>query len=183
LTRFQPRRVEAEVVWDSMRAVAGTLNRDMYGLPVGPPLDERELIGNYRRWHTSPPAEANRRAIYLVVRRSFRFPALSAFDPPENVSSCGQRDCTIVPNQALTLLNSRSVRHQAAAFAERLLREAAHNPEALAALAWQYAYGRPITADERREATAFLRERDDLRTATAELCVALFNTNEFIYLP
>jgi hypothetical protein len=187
LTRFQPRRVEAEVVWDSIRAVAGTLNRKMYGLPIGPPLDQRELIGNYRKWPSSPPAEANRRAVYIVVRRSFRFPALSAFDLPENVSSCGQRDRTIVPNQALTLLNNRTIREQAGAFAERLLRETDGSPEALAARAWRYVYGRTMSDDERREVVAFLRGRNQAtetwKTAVEDLCVALFNTNEFLYLP
>jgi hypothetical protein len=191
LTRFQPRRAEAEVVWDGMRAVAGTLNRTLYGLPAAPPLDERELIGNYRKWPAGPAEEADRRAVYIQVRRSFRFPALSAFDPPENVSSCGRRDCTVVPNQALTLLNSRTVREQARAFAGRLLRETDRSPEAVAARAWLYAYGRAIADDERRAAVAFLRTReaapagatDPRKAAFEELCVALFSTNEFIYLP
>jgi hypothetical protein len=186
LTRFQPRRVDAEVVWDSMRAVAGTLNRKAYGLPVSPPLDERELIGNYRKWHESAPEEANRRAVYLVVRRSFRFPALSAFDPPENVSSCGQRDCTVVPNQALTLLNNHATRDQANAFADRLLRETDGSSDAVTARAWDYVYGRAPADDERRRVTAFLEVREkasDRKTAVAELCAALFGTNEFLYLP
>jgi hypothetical protein len=192
LTRFQPRRVEAEVVWDSMRAVSGTLQRKMHGLPIVPPLDPRELIGNYRSWSTSPLEEANRRAVYVVVRRSFRFPALSAFDLPENVSSCGQRDSTIVPNQALTLLNNRTIREQASVFAERLLRETDRSPEAVAARAWRYLYGRTISAEELREVVTFLRARErtfppeatDPRTdAVAELGVALFNTTEFFYLP
>jgi hypothetical protein len=181
LGRFQPRRVEAEVVWDGMRAVAGTFDRRMYGLPVFPPLDGRELIGNYKKWPADPPAAANRRAVYVVVRRSFRFPALGAFDPPDNVSSCGRRDVTIVPGQALTLLNNRAARDQAAAFADRLLRETDGRPEAVVARAWLIAYGRPIADDERRDAVAFLGACD--KVAVTELCVALFNTNEFVYLP
>jgi hypothetical protein len=190
LMRFQPRRVEGEVVWDSMRAVAGTLNRKMYGLPFLPPLDARELIGNYKKWTPSPREEANRRAVYILTRRSFRFPALSAFDPPENIASCGRRDCTIVPNQALTLLNNRGTREQAGALAARLLRETDGTPEAVAARAWEYLYNRPISADERKVVLAFLQERaraiDDAGAAKAaitDLCVALFNTNEFLYLP
>jgi hypothetical protein len=192
LTRFQPRRVEAEVIWDSMRAVAGTLNRTMHGLPAAPPLDPRELIGNYRTWPNPLPGEANRRAVYIVVRRSFRFPALSAFDLPENVSSCGQRDSTIVPNQALTLLNNRTIREQAGAFAGRLLRETDRSPEAVATRAWLYVYGRTISEEELRATVLFLRARekaappeatDPWKEAVAELCVALFNTNELIYLP
>jgi mono/diheme cytochrome c family protein len=187
--RFQPRRVEAEVVWDGIRVAAGTLDRRMFGPPVFPPLDDRELIGNYRKWSASPAGEADRRAIYIVTRRSFRFPALGAFDLPDNAASCSQRDRTVVPGQALTLLNNRSVRDQAGAFASRLLRETDRRPETIAERAWLIAYGRPITAGERKDAVAFLRAREkeggaqSLRTAVTELCVALFNTNEFIYLP
>jgi hypothetical protein len=191
LARFQPRRVEAEAVWDSVRAVAGTLDRKLYGLPVFPPLDPRELIGSYKKWPAGPPEDANRRAIYIVARRSFRFPALGAFDPPENVSSCGQRDATIVPNQALTLLNNNTVREQAAAFAARLIRETSGSNEAIVARAWMHAFGRPIADGERRESLAFLQgcekqaagADDPHKAAVTELCVGLFNANEFIYLP
>jgi hypothetical protein len=184
LTRFQPYRLEAEVIWDSIRAAAGTLDLTMFGLPIAPPLDEQEQLGNYRKWPTSTPEEANRRALYILVKRSFRFPTLSAFDLPDNITSCGRRDITTVPNQALTLLNNRSMREQAAAFAARLLKAARGHPEAVLARAWLQAYGRPIAPEERGQALAFLRERSadgDVKGALTELCLALFNTNEFIY--
>jgi hypothetical protein len=192
LTHFQPRRLEAEVIWDLQRAVAGTLDRTLYDLPFAPPLDAQEQIGNFRKWPASLPAEANRRGLYLLVKRSFRFPVFSAFDLPDNVSSCGQRDVTTVPTQALTLLNNHTVHDQARAFAQRLLRETDSSPAAVAALAWEYAYGRTIADDERRQVVAFLDERrgalppdtpDAVRHAVEEFCLALFNTNEFIYLP
>jgi hypothetical protein len=191
LARFQPRRLEAEAVWDSIRAVAGTLNRTLYGLPFAPPLDEQEQIGNFRKWPVSTPEEEDRRAVYLLVKRSFRFPMLSAFDLPENTASCGRRDITTVPNQALTLMNNRTIRQQAAAFADRLLRESRGDPSAIPARAWTLAYGRHITPEEYETVEDFLRTRiqasaddsdDATRTAIEELCLALFNTNEFIYL-
>ena len=147
------------MVWDNIRAAAGTLDLTMYGLPIAPPLDEQEQLGNYRKWPTSTPEEANRRALYILVKRSFRFPMLSAFDLPDNITSCGRRDITTVPNQALTLLNNRTMREQAAAFAARLLKETEGDLEAAPARAWLHAYGRPISADERAQALAFLRER------------------------
>jgi hypothetical protein len=184
LTRFQPHRLEAEVVWDNLRAAAGTLDLTMFGLPIAPPLDEQEQLGNYRKWPASTPEEANRRAIYILVKRSFRFPMLSAFDLPDNISSCGRRDITTVPNQALTLLNNRSMRDQASAFAKRLIADTNGQLDAIPARAWLLAYGRSITPDERQQTLAFLRERSrggDLKPALGELCLALFNTNEFIY--
>jgi cytochrome c553 len=192
LTRFQPRRFEAEVIWDLQRAVAGTLDLTMYGLSFAPPLDAQEQIGNFRKWPASLPREAHRRGLYILVKRSFRFPLFGVFDLPDNVTSCGQRDITTVPNQALALLNNRLVVEQARAFAWRLLAETDGTPAAVAALAWAYAYGRPLDDEERRRVMDFLQARErawaatssePLRRAVEELCLALFNTNEFIYLP
>jgi hypothetical protein len=127
-----------------------------------------------------------------MVSRSFRFPMLSAFDLPDNVSSCGRRDVTTVPNQALTLLNNGTIREQASAFAERLVRESRGDPSTLARLAWRYAYGREISREELRRAVEFLAGSDDSSfgargepdaKAVEALCLALFNTNEFIYIP
>jgi hypothetical protein len=188
LTRYQPRRLEAEAIWDSLRSVAGTLDGTMFGLPFAPPLDDQEQIGNFRKWPTSTPEESNRRAVYILVKRSFRFPTLSAFDLPDNISSCGQRDITTVPNQALTMLNNRTIKEQSEAFAERLLRETGGDPTAIARLAWNYAYSRDITDNEREKVVEFIGARtsesgDALKTVVAELCLALFNTNEFTYMP
>ena len=106
------------------------------------------------------------------------------------ISSCPQRDITTVPNQALALLNNKSFEEQAALFAQRLVHEAGEKPADIAALAWKYAYGRPIAADERERAVDFLSSHDStgepgrsLKQAVDELCLALFNTNEFLYLP
>jgi hypothetical protein len=182
ISRFQPHRLEAEDIWDGIRAVAGTLDLTMYGLPIAPPLDEQEQLGNYRKWPTSLPEEANRRALYILVRRSFRFPVLSAFDLPDNISSCGRRDATVVPNQALTLMNNRTMREQAAAFADRLLRENKGNVASVPGTAWPYVYGRPIDQEEKQKVSGFLAANGNDRHAVTELCLALFTTNEFIYL-
>ena len=107
---------------------------------------------------------------------------LSAFDLPDTVTSCGRRDITTVPNQALTLLNNSTMKTQAAAFADRLLRETDGNLGTIPARAWACAYGRPIAPDEERQVATFLNSHSDKKSAVAELCLAIFNTNEFIYL-
>jgi hypothetical protein len=89
-----------------------------------------------------------------------------------------------VPNQGLTLLNNRTMREQAAAFAARLLKESGGRLEAIPARAWLSAYGRAIAPDEQERTLGFLRERSaggDLKDAVTELGLAIFNTNEFIY--
>jgi hypothetical protein len=183
LTRYQPRRLEAEAVWDSLLVTSGKLNPTMFGLPFAPPLDPQEQIGNFRKWPVSTPEESYRRAIYVLVKRSFRFPTLSAFDLPDNVTSCGRRDITTVPNQALTLLNNRLVQELAGDFAARLLRETDGRPATVAEHAWRVAYGRAITPAERTTALQFLGNgRQTSPDLLKEFCLGLFNTNEFIYL-
>ncbi len=46
------------------------------------------------------------RSIYLIQKRTVRVPWLETFDLPENSVSCPQRETSIVPSQALTLLNA-----------------------------------------------------------------------------
>src|SRR5262249_50690972 len=142
---------------------------------------------------TKDVAEHTRRSVYLLVRRTFIYPLFAAFDPPELMTSCPRRTQTIVPTQALTLLNSPLAREQSLAFARRLLKECRQRPEDIVARAWLLAFSRPITPTETDRALAFLRTRTAALAGTggapkpqeaalAELCLALFNTIEFVYV-
>jgi hypothetical protein len=183
LGHFPRRRLEGEAIRDSLLTCAGTLNAKAFGPPVVPPLSRQELTGLFDakgKWPvTKNSAEHTRRSVYLLVRRTLVYPMFAAFDPPEIMASCPRRVPTVVPTQALTLLNSPLARAQAAAFARRLLRECGNNPEKLVARAWQLAFGRPITRAETERAMAFLRKKE---TALPDLCLALFNANEFVYV-
>ena len=195
LSSFPSRRLSAEEVWDHLHATAGTLERQSHGPPFVPPLSDEELRGVYdieqnpaRKWPVT--AEQNRRAIYLLNRRSFRFPFFEAFDPPNNSVSCPTRQTTTVPAQALTLLNNDIVALQAIALGERLVREAGDNETDQLGLAWLLAYSRDITPEEQQAAGDFLAQaRASYQSrgldraaerALADLCLALFNSAEFI---
>jgi hypothetical protein len=193
LGHFPRRRLEGEEIRDAMLACAGQLNVKRFGKPVVPPLAREELTGLFdakNKWPvTQDPAAHSRRSVYLLVRRTFTYPMFSAFDPPESMSSCARRLQTIVPAQALTLLNSPVAREQAAAFARRILQEAGGDPEGAIDRAWLLTYGRPITQSEAQRAREFLNQRIQLlagskpdETAMAELCLVLFNGNEFVFV-
>src|SRR5262249_47593300 len=126
LSHFPRRRLDAEAIWDSMHSCAGTLNLKRLGPPVVPPLTKDEMTGLFQadeKWKvTTDPAEHNRRGIYLFVRRTFLFPMFDAFDSPEVMTSCERRMETIVPAQALALLNSQMAAEQSRAFAARLVK-------------------------------------------------------------
>jgi hypothetical protein len=189
LWHFPRRRLEGEAIRDAMLACAGTLNPKPFGPAVVPPLSASELTGLFDargKWPvTKDPAEQTRRSVYVLVRRTFLYPMFAAFDPPEVMTSCPRRLQTIVPTQALTLLNSPLAREQAAAFARRLRHECGTDPGAAVARAWRLAFGRPATPAESDRAREFLRTRGasaDADTALADLCLALFNANEFVYV-
>lgn len=101
------------------------------------------------------------------------------------MTSCARRVQTVVPTQALALLNSPLAREQALAFARRLVKECGEASEKQVSRAWLLAFGRPPTPSESERALAFLRKRSDsapCEAALAELCLALFNANEFVYV-
>jgi hypothetical protein len=183
LWHFPRRRLEGEAIRDSMLACAGTLNLQPFGPAMVPPLSRQELTGLFGakdKWPvTKDASQYTRRSVYLLVRRTFLYPMFAAFDPPEVMTSCPCRLQTVVPTQALTLLNSPQARARSAAFARRLRKECDDNPEKLVARAWQLAFGRPASPTETARALAFLKKG---KNALADLCLALFNTNEFIYL-
>jgi hypothetical protein len=170
-------------------AVAGTLNLKPFGPPVVPPLGKEELTGLFdskSKWPVTKDAtEYTRRSVYLLVRRTFLYPLFAQFDPPEVMTSCARRQQTIVPTQALALLNSPLAREQAREFAKRLFHECSDSPADQAARAWLLSFGRPITARESERSLSFLRARtaaSSPEAALTELCLALFNANEFVFV-
>jgi hypothetical protein len=195
LWHYPRRRLEGEAIRDSMLACAGTLNLKPGGPPVIPPLGKEELTGLFNakeKWEvTTDMTEHSRRSAYLLVRRTFAYPMFAAFDPPELMTSCPGRQQTVVPTQALTLLNGPVAQQQARAFAKRIRqadssfsagkagRTDVPNWEEMVARAWLLAYGRPISAKESEQAVQSLRAR---KITLEQLCLALFNSNEFVFL-
>jgi Protein of unknown function (DUF1553)/Protein of unknown function (DUF1549)/Planctomycete cytochrome C len=202
LSRFPRRRLEAEIVWDHLHAAAGTLNPKMYGPAIVPPVDAEALktLLNARWKVTEDPVERNRRGIYLVVRRSLPLPLFETFNIAGSVESCPARQNTVVASQALTLLNNDAILEQAQTLAGRLLRECPDDVRAQVRRAWLLVFSRPVTESEETQALAFLARRTaSLGTsrpslapigaeasahggALAEWCLALVNTNEFLYI-
>jgi hypothetical protein len=190
LWHFPRRRLEGEALRDHMLACTGSLNLKPFGPPVVPPLSSQELTGLFDakgKWPvTGGSAEHRRRSVYLLVRRTFLYPLFAAFDPAEVMTSCPRRIQTIVPAQALTLLNSPLARELAGAFARRLLRDRADRPDDAVPRAWLLAFGRPITPSETERVLSFLKKGQmnsaDREAALTQLCLALFNANEFAYV-
>jgi hypothetical protein len=155
LWRMNRRRLEAEALWDTVHAAAGTLNLKLGGRPVVPPLAEDEIAPLRERWHwpvSADPAEHTRRGMYILVRRNFRFPMFEVFDAPVSSVSCPARDVTTVAPQALWSLNNGNVYRQAQAFAGRVVSEAGVEPHRWVDRAWMIALARPPSPAEKQEA-------------------------------
>ena len=203
LWRMNRTRLEAETLWDSMLSIAGTLNLKMYGRPAIPPLSEEELVGTYGRWPiVAVPADHYRRGIYILAQRNLTFPMFEAFDNPQSAVSCPRRDVTTVTPQALWFLNNRIAFEQAGAFAARLVSRNGENQGGWVDDAWRLALNRPPSDQEKQEALELLSTRahqiekarwtelspglEDLplskAAALTELCLSLFNLNEFLYI-
>ena len=187
LARQNPRRLTGEALRDSMLAVAGRLIERGGGPPIWPDLPEEVLKANpaflddnkekTKGWYPSPKEKTFVRSIFLVQKRTVRVPMLETFDQPENAVSCARRNVSTVAPQALTLLNSPFATEMAQSFAERVQREAASDPNRQVERAFTLALQRPPSERERAACQHLCEQR-----SLPELCRALLNLNEFIYI-
>jgi len=189
-SHFDMRRLSAEETRDSILAVDGRLNPAMYGPSVYPEISAEALATQSvpgKGWGKSPPAEQSRRSVYIHVKRSLITPLLASLDFPETDTSCEARFCTTQPGQALSMLNSKFLNEAAAAFAQRLAREAGDDPVARITLALRLALGRRPEPGEIERGVRFvdaLRSKHGLTDDAAwkSYCLTVLNRNEFMYL-
>jgi hypothetical protein len=175
-SRMNRLRLEGEAVRDAMLAASGRLNPKAGGPGVVLPDLGRAAGGSRAVAVTADAREHARRSVYLLARRNLRDPFLESFDQPDSNQSCPKRERSTTAPQALALLNSADAMTAAKALAERIAREADAEPQRVAR-AYRLVLGRDPTATERERATAFLKT-----SPPSELCRALFNLNEFLYL-
>ncbi|HYH67360.1 MAG TPA: DUF1549 and DUF1553 domain-containing protein [Urbifossiella sp.] len=176
LSRMNRLRLEGEAVRDALLAASGRLNPKAGGPGVVLPELARAAGGSRPVPVTADAAEHTRRSVYLFARRNLRDPFLEAFDLPDNNNSCPKRERSTTAPQALALLNSADATAAAKALAERVTRDA-DTESGRVALAYRLVLGRNATPAEQALAAGFLEE-----SPLSELCRALFNLNEFVYL-
>jgi mono/diheme cytochrome c family protein len=198
--RMNRQRLEAEAIRDSLLKVSGELATKAGGPALV--LENQENTGEYKS-HVNPPTYRHRRprpsqeferTVYLPVMRNNPTAGdkiRSFFDFVDPAGLTGQRNQTVMPTQSLFLLNNDLVRKRAGTLAKELI--AAHPDEdARLESLWLRAWNRPITAEERTNARAFLQEMTPLlkkpRAPAAleaarwqELCHSLLASNAFIY--
>jgi hypothetical protein len=162
LWRTAPRRLEAEAVRDGTLYVCGRL--DPAG--GGPELDERQGLASRRR------------SLYFRHNPEKRMEFLAIFDGA-GATECYARTHTIVPQQALAMLNSAIALDGADALAKKLSEGGSSGPAAFVAAAFETVLSRPPSAPEREECARFLAAGDSPR-ARSTLIHVLLNHHEFV---
>jgi mono/diheme cytochrome c family protein len=157
LSYFPPRRMEAEVLRDSILAVSGELSPDAGGPGVFPEINEdlanqpRLIMGQAAPAYQPSPTrrERNRRTIYTSQKRSIVNPVVEQFNGPNMDESCDRREASIVPTQVFALFNSKFANDTALAFAVRL-QKTANTPSGQIDQAYRLIAGR-LPKEEQRD--------------------------------
>ena len=188
--RFNMRRLTAEELRDSVLATTGRLNRKMGGPSIFIKLAPEVLATSSTKggkWGNSPPEEQTRRSVYIKVKRSIVPPILQDFDLADTDGTCPVRFRSILPTQALAMMNSAFVNEEAVSFAERLRSEAPDDPRRQVGLALEIALARSATARELDYGMEFvevmMREHKlSSEDAFNRFALLVLNLNEFFFV-
>ncbi len=192
LWRMRSRRLEGEIIRDSMLVVSGRFE-------PGPPehgsvvtdLGDGCLV---RQLDPEPLFQSQTfRSVYLPTCRFFVPEILEIFDGPSPSLVTGARAVTNVPSQTLYLLNNDFVVEQSQAAAQRLLKDGAGKQQRIDLL-YQTAFNRRPTSSEFESAIEFIQNAQQtlsqrgqpnekaVQTAWAAFCQAVFTSAEFRYI-
>jgi hypothetical protein len=155
---------------------------------------------------TADPKLHTRRSLYLFAKRNVRQPLLEAFDQPDTLGPCAVRGRSTFAPQSLILMNGPLAAEQSKRMAASLMAAGGTEKDWIDA-AYRRAVGRGATADEQKKLTAFLtaqtklladrkgkgedigavpdlpKDADPVKArALADVCLAVFNLNEFVYV-
>ncbi|MBC8355959.1 MAG: PSD1 domain-containing protein [Planctomycetes bacterium] len=168
--RWPRRRLAAESIRDSVLVATGELDRSLGGVSIPPETEERNL----------------RRTIYLFQQRSAMPSVMEMFDAPTGIASCSRRSVSTVALQPLFMLNSKFMARRATALAKSVMEVAGNEMDRQITVAFQRTLSREPELDELAIARTILgSENEDSPSSSRlmQLCHALLNLNEFVYIP
>jgi hypothetical protein len=178
LWRMNRRRLEAEEIRDGVLTVAGRLDLRLGGPSYQDFVIEQPQNSPHYQYHLFDPddSRSHRRSIYRFIVRSQPQPFLTTLDCADPSMSVEKRNESLTALQALALLNNRFMLVMASRFGERLEQDAG-DLQSRVERAYRLALGRPPTAEERTAMMAFAG-----RFGLANMCRAVFNLNEFLFV-
>ena len=186
LWRQNLKRLESEIIRDSILAVSGRLDRNSFGppVPVSKPVSGLSMVETAGGGH-------NRRSVYVFARRVYPLKFMEIFDSPIMAVNCTRRMNSTNVLQSFAQLNSNFVVKASRDAAQRIT-QAAREPTSLVDAAYRTIIGRGPSKEEQSTCLDFLTEQtvaysgdqankaDEL--AFADLCHMLLCTNEFLYI-
>jgi cytochrome c553 len=153
LSRMPLKRMEGEVLRDSLLAVSGRLDATPYGRPDAISANGDGLVtaqaAGHQKW---------RRSIYVLKRRTQPLTILQNFDVAGMDPNCIERSESIVAPQALHLKNNLQVRQLAKSLAARIWNESEDDPQRQVQAAYRIIAAREPTPQETQIARAALGE-------------------------
>jgi|SRR5579871_1909651 len=161
LSRMPLKRMEAEAVYDTMLLVSGKLDESRFGPPEPVVIRDDGLVtpvGTARGWH---------RGIYVEQRRTKLPTVMESFDLPAMSPNCVDRSISVIAPQALHMMNDSMIEQLAAAFAERVSKEAGADPQKQVERAYWIALSRPPTVEERRASVETIQKLRSLQGSAA----------------
>jgi mono/diheme cytochrome c family protein len=191
VSRMPLRRMDAEVLNDTLIFLAGRLDETRFGIPEPVLVRDDGLV---------VPIETDkgwRRSIYVEQRRTEIPTILDNFDLPPMSPNCVERPESTVSLQALYLMNNGMVRQLADSLASRVRHEAGADPQKEVESVYWIALSRPPGAEERKDSLDALGKLRKLeknasggsvtdeiadQRALAKLCHTVFNSASFIYI-
>lgn len=210
LSGMSLRRLEAEMIRDSMLAISGKLNSKPFGEPVPVMVDSfgQFVVGIENLSAGRPGAlidmqgEDFRRSVYVQVRRSRPLGLLDTFDAPRMDPNCDLRRTSTVAPQSLLLMNNDFLQDRSNDLARRIVAEAGSDRSDQIKLAWELAFCKSPSDDQIVQAMNFigretavladspqavsLAEKDKSQTPTmlalSSFCQTLLSSNRFLYI-
>ena len=195
LSRMPLRRMDAEVLHDSILKVTGRLDPERFGRPVNVTKQESGEI-------VPDATEAGwRRAVYVLRKRRLPVTLLEVFDAPKPAPNCTERRESNVAPQALQMMNGAAALEHVRYLAGRLIDELPAKTAGQISAAYERILSRPPTTAEARMAAQDLTaleehwfaQLDETRyvgprvaaarwMALGSFAHALLNSAEFVYI-
>ncbi len=193
LSHMNLRRMEAEVIRDSILAASGKLNVEVGGPGIKPRLPAELIPASQRnKWPAISVEESKhwRRSVYIYSKRQLLMPMMELFDAPTTTDSCACRTRSNVPTQALVLMNDEFVENQAEFLAQRVSEGASltsgNDLRSAIERMFELTLGQVPNTSRLNQAEAFVAERQAASNRTAaltDLAHVIFNSSEFVTIP
>ncbi|MCA9122607.1 MAG: DUF1553 domain-containing protein [Planctomycetaceae bacterium] len=192
LTHMPLRRMEAEVLRDSLLFVTDQLDETFYGPPGDVEVQPDGLVTSKRT------PRGWRRSAFVLHRRTKLPTLLETFDSPQMGPNCVQRNVSIVAPQALHLLNDTAVHGWAQNLAEQIAQNGTDNVDAKIHQVYRIALGREAGSEELALSKSSLSQLEEQWRANPEnrdesqqqakvraltnFCHAILNSAAFSYI-